>query len=253
MDHVFVLRTLILKDFKIRYRSMSLGMAWSVLNPLIMMSVLTFVFTVLNPPNVKGLTDYPLFFLCGLIPYNFLSVTWATGTNCVVDNAVLLKRTKMAREAVPVASVLSAGLHLLIQIALLLVMTLAKGHGISALWLWLPVVWAIAIVFVIGLVLLCSALDVFIRDMRYLVESSISLLFWFMPIFYTAEVIAPRHKPWWELNPFTVLILSQRSVLLDAHSPDMRLLVKMAAVSLVTLVLGWIVFRRLEPKFYDHL
>ena len=89
--------------------------------------------------------------------------------------------------------------------------------------------------------------------MRYLVESSISLLFWFMPIFYTAEVIAPRHKPWWELNPFTVLILSQRSVLLDAHSPDMRLLVKMAAVSLVTLVLGWIVFRRLEPKFYDHL
>lgn len=253
MDHVFVLRTLILKDFKIRYRSMSLGMAWSVLNPLIMMSVLTFVFTVLNPPNVKGLTDYPLFFLCGLIPYNFLSVTWATGTNCVVDNAVLLKRTRMSREAVPIASVLSAGLHLLIQIALLLGITLFKGHGISAQWLWLPVVWTIAIVFVIGLVLLCSALDVFIRDMRYLVESSISLLFWFMPIFYTAEVIAPRHKPWWELNPMTVLILSQRAVLLDGHSPEMRLLLKMTLVSVITLAAGWILFRRLEPKFYDHL
>ncbi len=253
MDHAFVLRTLILKDFKIRYRSMSLGMAWSILNPLIMMSVLTFVFTVLNPPNVRGLKDYPLFFLCGLIPYNFLTVTWSTGTNCIVDNSVLLKRTKMAREAVPVASVLSAGLHLLIQIGLLLAMTLIKGHGINWHWLWMPVIWAIGIVFVIGLVLLCSALDVFIRDMRYLVESMISLLFWFMPIFYSADVIVPRHKPWWELNPFTILILSQRSILMDAQNPDMRLLLKMAAVAVVTLAAGWIVFRRLEPKFYDQL
>jgi ABC-type polysaccharide/polyol phosphate export permease len=253
VDHAFVLRSLILKDFRIRYRSMSLGMAWSILNPLIMMSVLTFVFTRLNPPNIKGLTDYPLFFLCGLIPYNFLTVTWANGTNCIVDNSVLIRRTKMPRETVPVASVLSSGLHLLIQIGLLLSMTLIKGHGISMQWLWLPVVWGIAIVFVIGLVLLCSALDVFIRDMRYLVESAITLLFWFMPIFYTAEVIAAHHKPWWELNPFTILILSQRSILLDARSPDPRLLIKMSIVSAITLIAGWIVFRTPQRKFYDHL
>ena len=166
MDNSFVLRTLILKDFKIRYRNMSLGVFWSVLNPLIMMAVLTFVFTRLNPPNVPGISDFPLFFLCGLIPYNFLTVTWSTGTNCIVDNAVLLKRTLMPREAVPVASVLAAGLHLLIQIALLLGIALFNGHGINIYWLWLPVLWAITLVFVIGLVLGCSALDVFIRDMR---------------------------------------------------------------------------------------
>ena len=253
MDHAFVLRTLILKDFKIRYRNMSLGVLWSVLNPLIMMSVLTFVFTVLNPPNVRGVTDYPLFFLCGLIPYNFLSVTLGTGTNCIIDNAVLLKRTKMSREAVPVASVLAAGLHLLIQLGLLLSITLINGHGINVRWLWLPVLWTVGLIFVIGLVLLCSALDVFIRDMRYLVESAITLLFWFMPIFYSDKIIKASHKPWWELNPFTVLILSQRAILMEATDPDQRLLLKMTAVSVATLVVGWLVFRRLESKFYDHL
>jgi ABC-type polysaccharide/polyol phosphate export permease len=253
LDHVFVLRTLILKDFKIRYRNMSLGMLWSVLNPLIMMSVLTFVFTVLNPPNVKNISDYPLFFLCGLIPYSFLSVTWGTGTNCIVDNAQLLKRTKMPREAVPIASVLAAGLHLLIQLGLLLGITLMNGHGINIYWLWLPVLWLVAVGFVIGLVLLCSALDVFIRDMRYLVESSVSLLFWFMPIFYSANIIKPSHKIIWELNPLTVLILAQRAVLLDGQAPELRLFWKMCAVSAVTLVIGWIVFRKLEQKFYDYL
>jgi ABC-type polysaccharide/polyol phosphate export permease len=256
LDNSFVLRTLILKDFKIRYRNMSLGVFWSVLNPLIMMAVLTFVFTRLNKaPDVPGLSpsDFPLFFLCGLIPFNFLSVTWSTGTNCVVDNAVLLKRTLMPREAVPVASVLAAGLHLLIQIGLLIAIALWNGHWPTLLWLWIPALWAITLVFVIGLVLACSALDVFIRDMRYLVDSSVGLLFWFMPIFYSSNIIAARHKPWWELNPFTVLILSQRNVLINAVQPDMRLVGKMCIVSLVTLVIGWIIFRWLEPKFYDQL
>ncbi len=253
MDNSFVLRTLILKDFKIRYRNMSLGVFWSVLNPLIMMAVLTFVFTHLSKPSVQGVTDFPLFFLCGLIPYNFLTVTWSTGTNCVVDNASLLKRTLMPREAVPVASVLAAGLHLLIQIGLLLTITLVNGHGINRQWLWLPLLWGIVLVFLIGLVLGCSALDVFIRDMRYLVDSLVGLLFWFMPIFYSSNIIAQRHQFWWELNPFTALILSQRNVLLEAAPPDMRLLLKMSIVSVVTLAVGWIVFRKLEPKFYDHL
>ena len=159
----------------------------------------------------------------------------------------------MPREAVPVASVLAAGLHLLIQIGLLLSIAIFNGHGVNIYWLWLPVLWAIALVFVIGLVLACSALDVFIRDMRYLVDSLIGLLFWFMPIFYSSNIIVERHRPWWELNPFTVLILSQRSVLMNASNPDMRLVVKMSIVAVVTLVIGWIIFRRLEPKFYDHL
>ncbi|MGD1093728.1 MAG: ABC transporter permease [Bryobacteraceae bacterium] len=249
-DFGFVLENLVFKDFKVRYRNMSLGVFWSLLNPLITMSVLFLVFGIMLPNGVKG---YPVFVLCGLIPFNFFSIAWATGTNSLVDNAGLIKRVPIPREVVPIASVLANCLHLLIQIGMLLTFVMLFGYGVNRHWMWLPVVWGLEIVFVLGLVLACSALDVYLRDMRYLVESTNVLLFWLVPIVYGYEKIPAKYSEIYSWNPIAAMVMALRRILMDGAAPGATLIGKLALGSVASLAMGWMVFRALHRRFYDHL
>lgn len=250
-DYLFLFTNLIAKDFRIRYRNMSLGIFWSLLNPLVMMGVLTFVFRgVVGGEHSRA---FPLFVLCGLVPYNFFTGAIMTGTSSIVDNAPLVKRVPLPREVVPVAAVLSNCVHLLIQLGLLVAIAFGFGIRPGVQWLWLPAIWALYVAFVCGLALGASAINVYVRDTRYVVESFNLILFWLVPIFYSFTIIPAKYAAVYRFNPVAALVLAMRAILLDGHAPPMSLIINLTLAASVSLLAGFAIFGRLKLYFYEHM
>jgi ABC-type polysaccharide/polyol phosphate export permease len=250
-DYFFLIRNLVEKDFKVRYRNMSLGVLWSLLNPLIMMGVMTFIFTkIFAHSDNRG---FPITVLCGLVPFNFFTLAWVTGSTSVLDNAPLIKKVPVSRYVFPIASVLSNCMHLLIQIALLLGIVAVFGRGVNIQWLWLPLIWGLEILFVMGLALAFSALNVYVRDTRYVIESVNTVLFWLVPIFYSFSAIPARFKGLYQINPVAALVLMMQNVLIEGHAPLGSTLARLALVSVLMFIAGWYLFGKLKAGFYARL
>jgi lipopolysaccharide transport system permease protein len=223
---------------------------WSLLNPLVMMGVLTFIFTVIYPSHRP---HYPVFVLCGIIPFNFFSLAWSTGTSSIISNAQLIKRVGVPREVVPISTVLSSVPHLAIQMALLFAMALFYGVRPGLNWFWLIAVWILEIGFVCGLSLIFSALNVFINDTRYFVESATTVLFWLVPVFYDFAAIPARYAEIYKLNPVAAIVMAMRPIMLENKAPAHSLMIKFTLVSIATITVGHLLFRKLQRDFYEHL
>lgn len=250
-DYLFLIENLVAKDFRIRYRNMSLGVFWSLLNPLVMMGILWFVFTRVFPNNTTP--HFAVFALCGLVPYNYFSIGWLTGTTSLVDNSTLIKHVNVPRQTIPISAVLANCMHLGAQTLLLLALVLVNGYTVNRYWLWLIYLWACLIVFTAGMALLFSALNVYVRDIRYLVESTNLVLFWLVPIFYPFSFIAPVYQEIYRLNPIAAVVLASRNVLLEGIAPPVTILWKLPLVSVTALIVGLVLFAKLQTRFYSHL
>jgi homopolymeric O-antigen transport system permease protein len=249
-DYLFLIENLILKDIRVRYRNMSLGVLWSLLNPLVMMGVLWFVFTKIYDTQIP---HFAVFALCGLVPYNVFTLSWLTGTTSLVESATLIKRVPVPREIIPISAVLSNCVHMSCQLVLLLLLVALTFGGVNRYWIFLPVVWFLEILFVVGLALISAGLNVYVRDVRYVVESANLVLFWLVPIFYPLSMIPMKFREIYRFNPVAALVLASQRILVEGVYPQTSLLLQLAASSILVCALGFVVFRKLRTGFYNYL
>ncbi|MBM4436217.1 MAG: ABC transporter permease [Actinobacteria bacterium] len=254
--HADLIRNLVVRDLKVRYRGSVLGVAWSLLNPLLMMAVFTLVFQVLNN---SGIDRYPLFLMTALIPWLFTQQALADAMRSVTSNAPLIKKVYFPREALPLSAVLAAFINFLVAFGVFWFVSLFFGVGTTRAMLMVPVIMLLQLALVLGLSLILATLNVFFRDTQHIVD--ILLLAWFFltPVFYAMSIVPNTtflgldiHRWVFTLNPMATLVTDYRYALVWGFFPIRHTLVT-AVVALALLGVGWWLFRRFSARFAEEL
>ncbi|MEO7804439.1 MAG: ABC transporter permease [Actinomycetota bacterium] len=262
-----LLVNLTLRELRGKYKRSALGWAWSMINPIATMLIFTLVFKVLlklpNPiGNPSGLQVFALFLLCGLLPWNFLANSLSGSVTSLVGNAGLIKKVYFPRSVLPAASVLSWVVHLLIELGILSIAMMLFGNFVLP---WLPVAILIVVlqtIFVMGVGLGLSAINVYFRDVEHFLGIFILLWFYSSPIIYPASLIPDSRvilgmkvpiKAILDLNPMVHFIGAYRAVFYDLRMPDARSIAFMVGYAALSFTLGWTLFNRLQKRFAEEL
>jgi ABC-type polysaccharide/polyol phosphate export permease len=247
-----LIRTLAERDFRIRYKQAVLGFAWALLTPLALMVVFTIVFQRIARVDTGGV-PYPLFAYVGLLPWTFFSVSLTQGGQSLVVNSQLVNKLYCPREVFPIASIMTAAVDTSIALFPLGLLFAITGFAPKATTLWVPVVLAVQLAFTAGLTLFTAAVLVFFRDVRHAIPIALQLGLLATPVAYSLEVVpASLRVAYSVLNPLAPVIDSYRRTILFGLAPDWTLLLPGAISAGGMLVLGYVVFKRLEKGFADY-
>jgi len=245
-----LLHNLVSRAIKLRYKRSVLGFAWTMLNPLVTMVILTAVFSAVFATTVP---DYPVFVIIGLLAWNLFALGSSQGLTSVVDSGQLIRKVGVPKVIFPVAAVAANFVNLLLSLAPLLAMILVFRVRITWAVVWLPVGVVLIAGFTLGVALFLATLNVFFRDVRYFYEAALLAWFYATPIFYPVTILAPRTRAILQCNPLYVLIEVFRAPLYAGTPPSWGTLAIAATESLGALVLGWGVFRRYQAHFIEYI
>ena len=245
-----LLKTNVQKEIRGKYKGSFLGVLWSFLNPLLMVLVYALVFPYIMRTNVD---NYLVYLITGVIPWNFFTTCITTGCNCVWINGGIIKKVYFPREILPISVVAAGLINFLISCVIILLFVLFGGIGFSVQLLWLPLIAIIQSALSLGLLFILSAINVYVRDIEYLVGFLLNLLFYATPILYTADMFPESIRWVLYLNPMTTIIESYRNVFYYQQSPALIPLMIVFMVSFIILIIGYLIFKKLERGFAEEV
>lgn len=251
----FILKQLVTKDFKRKYRRSVLGIAWSVLNPLMMMVIMSIVFSFVFRADIE---NYPLYLILGNITFSFMSESTSQALMSFLDAAPLLKKVRVSRFVFPVQKVLFALVNF--TFSLVAVALVMLWFRVVPTWhiIWLPVCLFLLVLFCSGIGLIVGSLAVFFRDVVHLWSVVLTAWTYLTPIFWVPTQLASNGAPAWvmsivELNPMYGFVTFMRDIFLWNQNPSVQTLALCAIWALVMLGIGVFVFRKTQHKFILYI
>lgn len=247
-----VVRALVARDLRARYVGSSFGPLWSVVNPLVQLAIFTFVFaTVLDVRFGDGDAPFVLYLACALFPWLAFQESVLRSATCLVDNSVLVKRVVFPVEVIAVQIALSALVHQLIALALLLLLMTILGVLPGPALLALPALVAVQLLFTVGLGWAAAALHVYFRDTAQVLGVLLPMWFYLTPIIYPYDLVPDFVRPLLALNPLTALVQDYRDLFLHGVVPLGVREAWLIAVSIGVFVAGAGIFERMRDEFAD--
>ena len=239
-----------LREIKAKYKQAFLGVTWALIQPIVLMAMLTVVFSYFVRIPSDGL-PYPLFLFAALLPWQFLSSALNRGTGSLVNQSALITKIYFPRESLVLASLVAALVDFAITALVFAALLVYYQVAPTLTWLWVVPVFLIQTILSLGLMLYLAPLNAIYRDVGQAIPLAIQVWMYATPIMYPASIVPESIRPYYFLNPMAVIIESYRGAMLRDQTPNLPLLAGAAVVAIVVLVSGYHVFKRLEARIAD--
>ena len=239
-----------IRGVKARYQQTFLGIIWAILQPLALTGIYTVVFSMILKMDSAS-TPYSLYIFVGLLPWSLFASTVSSGIPSIVQNMDLITKIYFPREILPIASMAVPLVDFISGVSVLILLMIVFAIPLNVYMLFLPILVLIQVLFSAGLILAGSAANVMLRDVGHLVPLALVVWQFATPIIYSLESVPANMRPFYLLNPMAALITSYKQILLESTLPDWRYVAIALGVSIVTLVVGYCLFRQVEHTFAD--
>jgi ABC-type polysaccharide/polyol phosphate export permease/4-amino-4-deoxy-L-arabinose transferase-like glycosyltransferase len=245
-----LLRELVSRDMKLRYKRSVLGIAWSLFNPLAQLLIFIFLFRRVLPLNIP---NYPLFVFSGVLAWSWFQSSLLLATGSITDNRELIRRPGFPAAILPVVAVTSNMIHFLLALPILLLFLVLSGLRPTGAFVALPLVIAVQFLLILSLAYLVATFHVTFRDTQHLLGVLLLLLFYLTPVFYDASTVPERYRLFYRLNPMMHMLDAYRTILIRGELPDGLSLLGLAALTAGLLGLGYAIFTRASYRFVEEL
>ncbi len=245
-----LLKTNVKKEIRGKYKNSFLGVLWSFLNPLLQIAVYAIVFPLILRNTQE---NYVIFLCCGLIPWTFFSTAISRSAFTMVENGNILKKVYFPREILPISIVTSEAVNFLISTIIIIVFVLFSGLGITKYIIFYPIVFLAQYLLLIALSFIVSSICVYIRDLQHFIGIFLQLLFYGTPIVYAVDTIPENFKWILNINPMTYVINGYRDIFYNQTMPNINALLILIVAVLIAIVIGYIIFNKLQKGFAEEL